>query len=220
MNMSMPIDGAGAGAAPAATMPESLIDWRACAADLHQKQQENSAEANRLALLRQELALPAARGDMTARKRIARLAAEENGLQLCAASLTQGLAVVAQEISTAEAGAAEDARSAELAQYAQQLTHRLTLIDEIERRVRAIAPLLARLGDLTTEIETAHAALGGARPILPPLAQEAVGGRLAEFMAGGGFAAWLPLPRPEIRPALASWVAAERDVQEAYQLPA
>jgi len=141
-------------------------------------------------------------------------------LQLCAASLAQGLAVVAQEISTAEAGAAQHARGAELAQYAQLLTRRLTLIDEIEQRVRALAPLLAKLGDLTAEIEATHVALGGTRPILPPLAQEAVGGRLAEFMAGSGFAGWLPLPRPEIRPALASFATAERDVQEAYRLPA
>jgi hypothetical protein len=213
MNMSI----TGTDAAP---MPETLVGWRACAADLCQKQQENAAEADRLALLRQELALPAACGDMAARKRVARLAADERALQLCAANLTQGLAIVAQEISTAEAGAAEDARGAELQQYHLQLAHRLTLIDEIEQRVRALAPLLARLGDLTAEIEAAHAALGGVRPILPPLAQEAVGGRLAEFMAGSGFAAWLPLPRPEIRPALASWVAAERHVQETYRLPA
>jgi hypothetical protein len=148
------------------------------------------------------------------------LAAHETALQLSAASLTQGLAVVTQEISAAEAGAALDARSAELAQYGEKLARRLALIDEIEQRVQVLAPLLAKLGALTAEIETTHAKLGGARPILPPLAQEAVGGRLAEFMAGNGFADWLPLPQPEIRPPLASWAAAERDVQEAYRLPA
>ena len=198
--------------------PVTLKDWRHCEADLRQRYEANAAERDRIAVLRQALALNAARGDASAQKKITRLAARAADLALAAVSLDQGLAVAAQEIGIWETRAAMAARAADCAQLHDKLAARLALVTEAERQIRAVVPLLDHLAALTGEIEQAHAALGGQRPVLPPLAQEAVGGRLAEFMAGSGFAAWLPLARPEIRPALASWVAAEQDIQKSYHL--
>lgn len=198
--------------------PATLENWRHCEADLRQRHQANAAEHDRIAMLRQALALDAARGDAGAQKKITRLVARAADLSLAAITLDQGLAVAVQEIGTWEARAAAAVRVADHAQLHDKLAARLALVAEVERQIRALVPLLDRLAALTGEIEQAHAALGGQRPVLPPLAQEAVGGRLAEFMAGSGFAAWLPLARPEIRPALASWVAAEQDIQKSYHL--
>lgn len=200
--------------------PATLAGWRECEADLRRRHRANDAERAGIAARRQESALAAARGDLGAQKRITRLAARETDLLLTAASLDQGLAVAAQEIGVLEVHAAQAMRAAGVAQLDEKLTARLTLVAEIEKRIREMAPLLDRLADMTGEIEQAHALLGGRRHILPPLAQEAVGGRLAEFMAGSGFGAWLPLARPEFRPALASWAAAEQGIQESYHLEA
>jgi hypothetical protein len=198
--------------------PADLESWRQCEADLQQRRQANEAERGQIAVQRQDMALAAARGDPSAQKRIARLAARDAELHLAGTSLTQGLAVAAQEIGSQQIQAAQQKRTADLVKLRENLLGRLAVVAEVERRLRDVTPLLDRLGTITGEIEEAHAKLGGKRPILSPLAQEAVGGRLAEFMAGSGFSDWLPLPRPEIRSALTSWVGAEQDVQESYHL--
>ncbi len=126
----------------------------------------------------------------------------------------------AQEIEAEEGRAAAKARAVAVKAHHARLEKRLALVEEIEQRLRAVTPLMAQLATHSGEIEQAHAALGGVRPFLPPLAQDAVGGRLAEFMTGCGFADWLPLARPEFRPALDSWAKAERESQEAYRLVA
>jgi len=200
--------------------PSALSGWRACEAELRQKQESNAAARDRLIQQRQESALAASRGDADAGKRMAALAGEEAVLHLAAQSLDLGLRAVAQEIAAEEGRAAAKARAGAVREHGAKLGKRIALVEEIERRLRAVTPLLAQLATLTGEIERAYAALGGARPFLPPLAQEAVGGRLAEFMTGCGFAAWLPLARPEFRPALESWAKAEREIQEAYRLTA
>ncbi|MBK8159436.1 MAG: hypothetical protein IPK59_11955 [Rhodospirillaceae bacterium] len=197
-----------------------LAGWRACEAELRQKQESNAAARDRVIQQRQESALAASRGDADAGKRMADLASEEAVLHLAAQCLDLGLRAVAQEIDAEEMRAAAKARARAVKAHGAKLAKRIALVEEIEQRLRAVTPLLAQLATLTGEIERAHAALGGARPFLPPLAQEAVGGRLAEFMTGCGFAAWLPLARPEFRPALGSWAKAEREIQETYRLTA
>ena len=200
--------------------PATLEGWRQCAADLQQRHQANDAERQRLARKRQESALAAARGDTAAQRQISRLAEREASLALVATSLGQGMAVAAQEIGSWEARAVHENRQAGIAALRDKLAERLALVAVIERQVRDIAPLLDQLAAITAEIDQAHASLGGARPVLPPLTRESVGGRLAEFMAGCGFADWLPVVRPEVRPAIGSWLEAERIVQQYYQLQA
>lgn len=201
-----------------ARLPATLEGWRQCAADLQQRQQANDAERQRLTRKRQESALAAARGDTVAQRQIARLAEREASLDLAAASLDQGMAVAAQEIGSWEARVVHENRETGIAAFRDKLTGRLALVAVIERQVRDIAPLLDQLATITAEIAEAHAALGGARSVLPPLARESVGGRLAEFMAGCGFADWLPVARPEVRPAIRSWLEAEQVVQQSYRL--
>lgn len=200
--------------------PITLEGWHQCAADLQRRHQANHVERDRIVQKRQASALAAARGDGTAQKEIARLAERDANLHLIASSLEQGLAIATQEIDSCEAQVAQENRLDDLAAFQEKLAARLVLVADIEAHVRIMAPLLKRLAAITTEIEREHAVLGGARPILPPLAQETVGGRLAEFMAGCGFADWLPVVRPEIRPAIASWLDAEQIVQQSYQLTA
>lgn len=200
--------------------PATLDGWRQCAADLQQRQHANHGERQQLAQKRQAWALAAARGDTTAQRQIARLADREVSLQLVATSLDQGLAVAAQEIGSREALVAQENREAAIVAFRGKLSARLALVATIEQQIRDIAPLLGELATVTAEIEETHASLGGERSVLPPLAQESVGGRLAEFMAGRGFADWLPVARPEIRPAIGSWIEAEQAAQKSYQLPA
>jgi hypothetical protein len=200
--------------------PSTLAGWRACEAELRQKQEGNAAARDRLIQQRHESALAASRGDADANRRMAELAAEEALLQLAAQSLDLGQRAVAQEIEAEEGRAAAKAWAVAVKAHHARLEKRLALVEEIEQRLRAVTPLMAQLATHSGEIEQAHAALGGVRPFLPPLAQDAVGGRLAEFMTGCGFADWLPLARPEFRPALDSWAKAERESQEAYRLVA
>lgn len=201
-------------------LPASLADWRICTAQLQQKQSEIDAERASLAVQRRELSLAAATGDSRAQKRVAQLASREQALELDTVNISQGLAQANAEVATGEANLAETERRQAIIRHGEMLESRLLIVAEIERGLQSVAPLLANLAALTHEIEESHIACGGTRPTLPPLAQEAAGGRLAEFMTGAGFAAWLPLARPEIRPAIESWAEAERVAQACYQLPA
>ena len=200
--------------------PVTLEGWQQCAADLQRRHQANDAERGQIVRKREESALAAAQGDTNAQKQIAKLAGREAGLNLISASLSQGLAIAAQEIGAREAQIVQENRLADLAGFREKLAARLVLVTEIESQVRDMAPLLQRLAAMTAEIEQTYNSLGGVRLTLPPLAQEAVGGRLAEFMAGSGFAEWLPVVRPEIRPAITSWSEAEQVVQQSYQFAA
>lgn len=204
--------------AAAAPLPTTLEGWRTCEAELRKSREKAENEGHGLARQRQDAALAAARGDAAAQRRIARLVDREGSLRLTVANLDQGLLVAAQAIGTLEARGHQDARAADLSSYQGKLADRLALVAGIERSFRDIAPLLNQLAVKTREIDETHLALGGARPILPPLAQEAVGGRLAEFLAGCGFGDWLPVLRPEVRPAITSWHEAEQAVQDSYRL--
>lgn len=197
-------------------VPANLAGWRACAAGLCAKQAEQAAERTDLATRRQMLALAAATGDSRAQKRIEQLAMREQALDISAANVAQALERAEREITAAEAALIAEDRVAALELHAQRLTARLALVAAIEQRLQELTPLLASLGIATRDLTQSHLALGGASASLPPLATEAVGGRLAEFMTGIGFADWLPLARPEIRPALASWLEAETTAQGNY----
>ena len=205
--------------AAAEAHPSMSADWRGCASDLAFRQAANEAERAGIAAERQSLALAAATGDASARKRLARLAARERSLDLDAANIEHGLVLAREGIAATDAQRAAAARQHAIAEHNERLEERLEVVAKIEQAVRAIVPLLGALDDLGGRIAASHAALGGKRPTLPPLAQETVGGRLAEFMAGVGFADWLPVTRPEIRPAIASWKAAEDAVQAGYRMP-
>lgn len=200
--------------------PVTLDGWRQCAADLHRRHQALEAERTQIVGDRQNVALAAARGDAIAQRQIAKLAGREAHLHLVSTSLDHGLAVAAQEIDSHEAQAAQENREIALSKFRDKLDARLMLVGELESRILAMAPLLGQLAEITLEIGGLHASLGGTRHIIPPLAQEAVGGRLSEFMAGRGFADWLPVVRPEVRPAIASWLEAEQAVQQSYQIAA
>lgn len=206
-------------AAPRA-LPASLADWRICVAHLQQKQGDIDRARARLAAQRQDLSLAAATGDSRAQKRVALLAGQEQALELDAANISHGLAQANAEIAAGEASHADAERRQAVIRHNEMLEGRLLIVAAIEQGLQSITPLLANLAALTHEIEESYIACGGGRPTLPPLALEAAGGRLAEFMTGSGFAAWLPLARPEFRPALESWAEAERVAQACYLLPA
>ncbi|WP_374314586.1 hypothetical protein [Dongia sp.] len=201
-------------------LPASPAEWQACAAHLQARQAENDAERARLARQREALALAAATGDGRAQKRVQMLAGRDQALALDAMNIAQGLAHAEIAIARSVADRAGFERQEAVRRHQVMLESRLSLIAEIELVLRSMPPLLVQLAEATRLIEESHLALGGERPTLPPLAQEAAGGRLAEFMTGIGFAAWLPLARPEIRPAIQSWTEAERAAQASYALPA
>jgi len=204
----------------AAAVPDSLAGWHACAADLRSRQTEQEAERAHLATRRQMLALAAATGDGRAQKKIEQLVAREQILAVNAVSLNQALERATAEIAAQEATILAEGRTKAIAALDARLAARLVLVAEIEQRLSEIVPLLTSLGRETHAVTAGHLALGASRTSLPPLATEAIGGRLAEFMAGIGFADWLPLARPEIRPALDSWIDAERTAQMSYVIAA
>ncbi|MDY0872518.1 hypothetical protein [Dongia rigui] len=206
-----------AGVKPA-DVPRDLAGWLSCAADLRAKQADQAAERADIAMRRQVLALAAATGDGRAQKRVEQLAARVQALDLSAANVAAALEHAGTAIAAAEADLAREARIEALARHEKRRTERLALIATIEQRLQEMAPLLDALGHSTHDLVASHAGLGGAAAPLPPLAFEAVGGRLAEFMTGIGFAQWLPLARPEIRPPLASWLEAEAAAQESYAI--
>lgn len=204
----------------AVTVPTDLAGWRACAADLRGRQASQADERAQLATRRQTFVLAAATGDGRAQKRIEQLAAREQALNLESANLAQALERAEAEIAAAEALLVTQDRAKALITYDQKLAARLTLVAAVERQLREMTPMLAALGEATRDVVQSHLALGGAPSSLPVLAPEVVGGRLAEFMTGIGFADWLPLARPEIRPAMASWAEMEALAQESYRLAA
>jgi len=193
-----------------------LAGWLACAADLRSKQATLVAERAHLVTRRQMLALAAATGDSRAQKQIEQCAAREQALDLSTTSVAQALEHADLEIAAAEAALAMQVRVEAANDHERRLEARLVLVATIEERLQEIAPLLTTLGEATRAVTESHLALGGICRALPPLAPEAVGGRLSEFMVSLGFADWLPLARPEIRPALTSWVDAEALAQESY----
>lgn len=204
------------GEKPAAAVPQDLAGWHICASSLRAKQSALAAEKTELTTRRQTLALAATIGDGRAKKRIEQLAAREAVLEIDTVSLGHALEHADAEIAAAEATRAAATRHSEVIAHAELLTARLALVRTIEQHLHEMTPLLEALGEATREVVESHLALGGMRGTLPPLASEAVGGRLCEFMAGIGFADWLPLVRPEIRPALASLLDAETLAQESY----
>ena len=171
-----------------------------------------------LATRRQMFVLPAATGDGRAQKRIEQLAAREQALDLESLNLSQALDRAESEIAAGEASLVREDRIDALQRHDARLADRLTLVAAIERHLHEMTPLLAALGEATRDVAQSHLALGGTPAALPALASEMVGGRLAEFMTGIGFADWLPLARPEIRPPLASWAEAEAEAQEDYAI--
>lgn len=199
-------------------IPANLNGWRQCVADLLRRQARNASERDRLTELRRSLGLSAVQGDPRAQRKVAQYAAQAAALSEEASSIEAALERGQREIAAAESAAAAAARTAAQDRFRQQLADRLELVADVETTLRGIVPKLAALEAATRSIEAMHASLGGARATLPPLAAEAVGGRLAEFMTGIGFAQHLPLARPEIRPAIASWVEAEALAQRNYHL--
>lgn len=198
--------------------PIDLAGWRACAADLHKRQAQQADERGALAERRQMFVLAAARGDTRAQKRIEQLAGRELVLDLESQNLSQALARAQAEIAAAEALQQREDRADAVRQHEAHLAARLNLVADIERHLREISPKLAALSEATRDVMLGHLALGGTPASLPTLASETVGGRLAEFMTGIGFADWLPLARPEIRPAMKSWAEAEAAAQESYRI--
>ncbi len=204
----------------AGTVPTDLAGWHACATKLRNRQVEQADERDHLATRRQMFVLAAATGDGRAQKRIEQLAAREQALNLESLNLSQALARAESEIATGEASLVREDRIGALQQHEARLAARLMLVAAIERHLHEMTPLLAALGEATRDVAQSHLALGGTPTSLPALAAEMVGGRLAEFMSGIGFADWLPLARPEIRPALVSWSEAEASAQESYGITA
>ncbi len=199
-------------------IPASLDEWRQCVADLMQRQARNIGDREQLAQQRRGLDLSAARGDPRAQRKVAQYSTQDAVLADEARNIEAALERGHREIAAAEATAAAVARATARDRYRRHLDDRLALVAGIEDALRQIVPQLSALEAATRDIEASHQALGGARATLPPLAAEAVGGRLAEFMAGIGFSHFLPIARPEIRPAIASWVEAEALAQRNYQL--
>lgn len=202
-----------------AIAPRNVTEWQACLKGLKAKQAKQTTERANLTERRQMLALAAAIGNTTAQKRIEQLAARERVLDVELVSLNQALAHAQAEIAAAEAAAVVEARNTALKHHEDILSARLKLVVVLEQRLLDMKPLLEALRDATRDVTESHYKLGGAHEILPPLALEAVGGRLCEFMAGIGFENWLPLARPEIRPASTSWHRAESVAQEHYHVP-
>lgn len=163
-------------------------------------------------------ALAAALADGPARRGLDRLIAR--GGELAAQIAALDVAIVSAEANEAAAGAAEAvvARRIVLDELRRQLAERLELATTIDTELQGLKMRLSRYLALSAEIVASHSALTGGRLRDDPLLPEAIGGRLAEVMAGLGFDAWLPLARPEIRAAQQSLRAAETVAQRAYQL--
>jgi hypothetical protein len=203
-----------------AAPPVGLDAWRSCKAELDQRLQDNGAARDQVSRQRQHMLLAAARGNPDVQRQLQQLT-ERDGRLLMAATLTgEALALATREIAAAEAEGLGAARAEALAALDRQLRQRLVLVAEVERAIDALRLALEQLGAAGAEITERHHAIGGQRRFLPPLGQEAAGGRLAEYISGLGLDCWLPLPRPEARPPISSLVAAEAAAQESYRLPA
>lgn len=171
-------------------------------------QQENDAAC-------EAAALKVALGDTAAQRGFEQMVSRGALLAAQATALSQAMAAADAAIAGAEASAADDRAAAERKAVLALLQQRLQAADEIEAMLRALLPKIVAYGDLGTRIERCAATQIGRTGFLPMLAQEAAAGRLAEFMAGLGFGAWLPLTRPETRPA----IAALKETEEALQGP-
>ncbi len=201
-------------------MPQSLAEWKLCAKDLEAKQQGNRAARQRVAEQREAVSLRAMRGDAAARRKLAELAGEAATLSREAEALEAGMRSSALAIAEAERAEAERARVAKLERYATLLSERLELVGRIEQFLIGLSPMLDALDDKSQQVEGFYQQLGGSPQLMAPLSRENIGGRLAEFIAGTGLGAWLPLAKPEIRPAISSLVDAEEAAQRRYRLEA
>lgn len=171
-------------------------------------------------------ALRAALGDAAARPETEAALAKSALLAAEAAALDRAIAAdrAAGEAAAARAAAIAGRRAAEMVEA--QLAERLRVAGEVERLARRLFAQVERLGGLGAAIDDAidgkfgAAQLDGeipARRFQAPLGAAAIGGRLAEFMAGLGFDAFLPLPRPETRAPIDALRAAEAAEQEPYR---
>lgn len=190
--------------------------WHERAAQLRARRAATDRELQSLETARQTEVLAAMLGDTAAQRRLDR--ARDRGALLAdqAAALDQAVALAEAEIARLDAAMAEAAAAAERDRLADLLAARLAVVAKIEQALRDLLTALRQVEALGSEIDRHHAALGGARQVLPPLAPEATGGRLAEFMAGLGYGDFLPLPRPESRAPIASIAAAEEAAQSVY----
>lgn len=159
------------------------------------------------------LALQAALGDRAASRRLTRHQARSTSLSTQLAALDEALARTAIEKDAADAVARAKQRSDQKHRLAGLLQRRLDLSTGIDAALRRLVVQIAALDAAAAEIGSAGCEMGFTVSAFHPLGREATGGRLAEFMAGIGFDAWLPLSRPEIRPAIADLPAAEKTAQ-------
>jgi multidrug efflux pump subunit AcrA (membrane-fusion protein) len=195
---------------------QELARLKARASDLRDRriavtlaQQENEAAS-------QAMALKSALDEATPPRGFEQVAGRAVLLAAQAAALDQALANADVEVGQAETMAEMDRQVAERRAVRANLEERLQLAGDIEAALRALLPKVAAFSALGSRIERCAGVLDGHARILPPLAPEAAGGRLAEFMAGLGFGAWLPLIRPETRPAIAALKEAEAALQRPY----
>jgi hypothetical protein len=175
-------------------------------------------------------ALRAALGDAAARTEAAAALARSALLAAEAAALDRAIASDAAAGEAAAARAATIARRRAAEAILAQLIERVRVAGEVERLARRLFDRMEHLGRLGRSIDLAveaatdgkggGAALDGEIPerrFQAPLGGAAIGGRLAEFMAGLGFDAFLPLPRPETRAPIDALRAAEAAAQEPYR---
>lgn len=163
-----------------------------------------------------DLALQAALGDRAAARRSARHQARETALSVQLAAIDHALADAAGTDGARDAAAAAARRAQQERAIASLLRKRLDATAKIEAGLRQLIVEIAALD--AAGVALAEAGRDFDRvAFLSPLGREATGGRLAEFMAGIGYDSWLPLARPEIRPAIADLAAAERAAQQAWR---
>jgi hypothetical protein len=196
----------------------SVAALREKAGQLLARRAEIAGEIGENAQQRQTQALKAALGDIQAKRGFDRILGRGAELAAQAAALDDALRAADTEIAVAEAEAARVMAQQMSMELTAHCAARLVLAGDIERRLQDLLPMVMRLGASASEIERRHRELGGVQRILTPLSPDAVAGRLAEFMAGLGYDAWLPLARPESRPALASLQAAEALAQVHYHI--
>jgi hypothetical protein len=185
-------------------------------ADLRERREVLARELADSDVARGRLALAAALGDSAGRRGLDRLLARGSELAAQISALDTAIAAAEAERRAAAAAEAAAQRRIDGQHLRRLLAERLEMATAIDGELRRLRGRLSRFAIIGAEVEARHAALTGAGLRDDPLRAEAVGGRLAEVMAGLGFDAWLPLARPEIRPALDSLRAAESVAQLAY----
>lgn len=178
---------------------------------------EIAAALDTLAGENHNLALQAALGDRAASRRLTRHQARANGLTDQLAALDAALALAAGAHDAAATAAREEQRADQKRRLDGLLQRRRDLSVGIDASLRRLAVELAALDAAAAEIGSLGHDQRFAVSAFNPLGREATGGRLAEFMAGIGYDAWLPLSRPEIRPAIADLAAAEQAAQDIFR---